>query len=303
MPISPGGVKKSQRVQVLLQVMQHFGSLKKKEITHHVAHALSIEEDAISKPLYEDLRDLVDQGELLVTYHRPDGAVIEDFEPKIHKTAIATWSLPKAVGHVLGAGALTQHGASLAASERMKSAISVDTDSRDPDVDYVQLYFNLHAHFFGLRVLKEALNATLILGRRPKIPPRGQDKMGAHLAEIERVFGKRSLLLWVSANGVSAHEDRGRLGHLALEFESTRGVRVTDLGSSNGTSVQRLTPEEAKRLLKLGHVLGDQTMTVSWNHRETATCELKSCKPHMPERHEMPCLIQASESFRILVMG
>ena len=303
MPKKPGGVSKSERQNKLRKVLQQWGSLEKQQINQRVAQALGIDPNYIEKPLYKDLEELVEQGEIVVTYYHPDGSVIEDFDPETHRTSKGKWSIPRFEGQVAGAGILKPQGAELIVSSSLKNEVRVDQGASTPDSAHTYIYFNINSYFFSIRILSQMLPATLLICRSNDPVLGNVSRINQHFKTLERDFGRRIMLLIVPSTGVSAPKIPERMGHLSLEIKGEDLALLRDLGSSNGTLATPISREEALDLIEDGSVIGMRTLTRSWNHHPVPSSQSISCSPHMVQRLKFPSLIQASESFRMLVMN
>ena len=301
MPKTPGGVNKATRIQVLLEVLRRWGRQDKGQINQNVAAALGVSSDELKKVLYEDLRELVAQGTIRVEYLSLDGKLIDDYQPEVHKSVRCIWLKDSSAPPIPGAGALEEAGASLWVSETLKDEVWVDDGRNHEDNEFCHLFFNLHAQFFSIRIRKEALPVTLIVTRTPNEGAAVPLKIGKHLEVLEKSYGRRLMLLRVSNTGVSASDGTLRDGHFLLKLVDQKSGKIQDLGSTNGTHY--LTPQEAvvASLVEQGLLLGEHTATQSWNHREVPIEPLTLAKPHASISVPFPLLVQASDSFRLLL--
>jgi hypothetical protein len=301
-PKLPGGVTKSKRQQALREVLNRWGSLEKGQIDQCVAQFLGIQQETIRKALYEDLKELVDSGEIVVSYFNPDGSSIEDYDPAVHKSSKGKWAIPRAEGQVSGAGALSLQGAELIVSNVLKNDVRVDSGAHPAETGHTHIFFNLNSYFFSIRINSQMLPASLILCRTNDQLLGSPLKLNGYFKDLEADFGRRLILLVVPSTGVSAPKPPERLGHMSLEIKSPNDALLRDLGSSNGTEFIKLTQGEADDLIHDGSVIGTRTVTRSWNHQPLDSGLLTRCEPHSINKIAFPAIIQASDSFRLLVV-
>lgn len=296
MPRNPTGKTKSQRIHALREVFRRWGKLDKPRIDELVSGHLGIPVEGLRKPLYRDLQELVESGEIIVRYYSSSGSEIADFDSTVHVSSRAEWALVGSEHKVLGQNALSLAGGALYPLSRLVREIRVDSGSPEFEENTIHLFFSIQSTFFCLKLPLESIPVTVVVSRAP-----GPFDGNPPIKEIEDRFGKRCALLQIPNPGVSAIKPGERLGHAVIKFSQDRSVEIFDLGSTNGTKFHPLSLQDAEVLRKSGDLLGKQTATAEWIAAFEALVSWQMAKNEMPASCPLPVLVRFSQEFHILI--
>jgi hypothetical protein len=284
-------------MHALREVLQRWGRLDKARIDDLVASHLGVPVAGLRKPLYRDLKELVDVGEAIAHYFAPSGQQIDDYDPEIHANTKAEWVLVGSEHRVLGQAALTLAGGALYPFSRLVREIRVDSGSPAFEAQTIHVFFGLHSTFFCLKVSISSLPVSFIISRTPS-PFDGKPP----IKELEQEFGKRAALVQVPVPGVSSVKPGERAGHVVLTFSEEKTVKITDLGSRNGTRSHAISLYDAEILRKSGDLLGKETSTAEWIAAAKGLRSWNVSKPKQMTSLALPTLVQLSKDFQLLIV-
>lgn len=297
MPKTPSGKTKSQRIHALREVLNRWGKLDKPRIDELVSGYLGIPVEGLRKPLYRDLKELVESGEIVVRYYSSSGSEIADFDSTVHVSSRAEWALVGSEHRVLGQNALSLAGGALYPLSRLVREIRVDSGSPEFEAKTIHLFFSIQSTFFCLKLTLDSIPVTVVVSRTP-----GPFDGKPPVKEVEERFGKRCALLQVPTPGVSAIKLGTRLGHAVLKFSEERSVEITDLASTNGTKFHPLSLHDAEILRKSGDLLGKQTATAEWIAAVEALVSWQIVEAEIPRSCSLPAVVSFSKEFQILIV-
>ncbi len=305
MPKKSNSVTKSQRIDALRKILERWGRLNKQQIDQHVAAQLDLDVDLISRTLYRDLEELVNNLEVRAHYFSRDGSFIEEYDPEVHKNTQCEWALVGSESQIVGQDVLKANGALLLASERLAKYIKVDSGKSSVDFKILHLFFNIPNHFLCLKIEKEMLPLTLVIGR---IPPNVTNSQSL-FNDLERQYGKRTIMLALPYASISSFKPGSQqMGHSSLTFtvndrnSEVEDILVRDLNSKNKTFTCKLSQIESDILRKKGIETVDKTLTEGWNHLGKSDLNIKKIEVSGSTTIQSPSLIFVSEMVPVLVL-
>jgi hypothetical protein len=305
MPKKSNAVPKSQRIDALRKILSRWGRLNKTQIDSHLAAQLDVDGDAISRTVYRDLEELTNNNEVRAYYFTRDGQQIVEFDPEVHKNTICEWSLVGSESQIIGQDILKENGALLLASDRLSKYLKIDSGSTNVEFKTLHIFFNIPNHFLCLKISREMLPMTLVIGRISA----GESNPQKIFKHLEERFGKRSLLLSLPYASVSSFKpDKDQLGHTVLNFNASKDsngideIVITDLNSKNKTLYCKLSQVEADLVRKKGIETHDKTLTEGWNHIAKSDLNLKRIVVSGRQVIQSPSLVFVSELVPVLVI-
>lgn len=305
MPKKSNSVTKSHRIESLRKILERWGRLNKQQIDQHVAAQLNLDENVISRTLYRDLEELVNNHEVRVYYFNRDGSTIDEFDPDVHKNTQCEWALVGSESQIVGQDILKANGALLLASERLGKYIKVDSGSSNVEFKTLHLFFNIPNHFLCLKIEKEMLPLTIVIGRiSPKIT-----NTQSLFNDLEKQYGKRTLMLALPYASISSFKPGSKqMGHSALTFivndrnPEFEDILIRDLNSKNKTYYCKLSQVEADIVRKNCIETVDKTLTEGWNHLSKSDLNIKKIEVVDSSNIQSPSLVFVSEMVPLLVI-
>jgi hypothetical protein len=292
MPRLPGGIKKFQRIQAVRDVLARWGKLNKRQLTEHVAAALGCPAAELDRVLYRDLEELENAGAIVALHFTRDGAKIDDYDPKIHKTSYSEWAVHGHEGAVIGASRLAEHQIRLIVPARLRREVMVSVSKGDPPPDSLNVLFKENGRPFCLTFSHEALPLTLVVGR-------WREESVEIESELETRFGKRACALLVRDSGVSSFKGKEQPGHFTITAARPGQVTITDLKPKNGTFFEELGALQFRSLLQ-GFTL-KQEATVSNQDLRPDARTLATLASGGTEELKLPLRLRASLAFDLLI--
>ncbi|MGZ3769331.1 MAG: hypothetical protein ACXVCP_08385 [Bdellovibrio sp.] len=273
------------------------------QIGTHLASQLDVEIESISRTIYRDLNELVDNNEIRVHYFNRDGEEISDYDSAVHKNTYCEWSLIGNESLIIGQDILKENGALLLASERLNKSLRIDTAVGDIGFGTIQIYFNIPHHFICLRIAKEALPFNVVIGRISA----NTANPAAMFKSIEDRFGKRTIMLSLPYSSISSFKPEiDQLGHSLLRFDTnddglTEEILLSDLKSKNKTYFCKLSQVEADSIRKIRIESADRTLTEGWDHLTKIDLHIKKTEVCSQIVTLSPSLVFVSEQTPVLV--
>lgn len=290
MPKRNSSVLKSQRIDAIRQTLKRLGRARKSDIDSNVAMILGVSESDISRSLYRDLDELVNNNEFEISYFTRDGVEIPSYDPEIHKNTSAEWSLKGFTGF-RGENLLSLGAYNLFVAPALKNDVVVEPiDKLVAKPGFVRLVMNIANKLISISIPEDAIPVIFFIARLA--PDRGHEK---DFDEILKYHGRRCMLLTIPNIQISSYKTAEVPGHASLTFREPGYVLVRDYNSSNGTHVG-LYGEDATRYLKM--FKGDA---------ETITADVGSSSvvprpPDSPVKMRNHLFIEMGRSFSIWVL-
>ena len=298
-------VSKSQRIIELRKILLRWGRLNKKQIDQQLSAQLNLDEEVVSRTLYRDLEELVNNHEVRAYYFTRDGQKIEEFDPEVHKNTYCEWGLVGSESLIIGQDILDESGVLLLASDRMFKFIKVESGKTNLDFKILQIFFNIPNHFLCLKVSKEALPFTIVVGRVPAKYASPQEIFDS----LEKEYGKRILMLSLPYASVSSFKIKEKqFGHAHFHVgteilsNSTESIMLTDLKSKNKTFYCKVSQIEADNIRKNGGTAIDKTLTDGWDHIKKSDLNIKKIEVVGKANIQSPILIFFSENVPFLIL-
>jgi len=297
MPKQPADRPKSKRIQVIKDIMTRWGTIDKKTLTEKLCRSFDCDEKEISRAIYRDLEELVSTGQANVTYYSRDGALIDDFNADIHKNFFCKWTLTNAETKIMGEGLLHNIDASIWSPAIFNNSISIHKGTSEPSVRTRHIYLCIGSNFLCLKVSLEESTVPISF----HFSRTNDDITTFEIKDIEELT-KRIVIIKIPVGGLSSYKDKEHLGHLLITLPNEKEVELKDLKSSNGTSVYKISMKDAERLRLNGELLGEKTVSESWNTLSVESFKKIDLVPMKKETFPTPLVIQACAGFRVLVM-
>lgn len=288
----PGDIPKFQRLDEIKKIFERHGVLDKAAVTQKIALRFDIEEKNIKRVLYRDLEELVNLGFLREEFLSPDGAVIHDFDPSVHKNYKKNWYVPGYENQVTGSGSLENYGGKLICHKILKNDFNLASNTLRTTVRRRHLFFISSGMYFSLDIDLEAMPVNIIVLRKPD-----SGEFTIHEEHIER-FGIRTASLFLPSPMLSGYKSE-RPGHFRIELLDEGKILISDLGSKNGTFQYKLSHKEADLIREKGLNIGEETMTEDWNQMLKSALERESISAKVIEA---PLIIEGSSDSRVLII-
>ncbi len=256
MPIKKAEIDKTKRLNTVLDVVKKWGALDKKSIDLHVATRLGVSTQDVSRAVYRDLDYLVNNRDLEVVNYTRDGAMIDNFDPDIHKNFQNKWRPLTEKNDFLGGSLLSSIGVSIYVSRRLNNGVVLEPGAVGIRPSSIQLFFSVGKEFIGMTIDQEILPFKIIIGR-------GKEILHKVFPEIENEIGKRLIYISVPDASISAYDSKSKLGHAMIDFTEDQ-ILVTDFGSKNGTSITKLRNDEISIAIESGGQYGKSTVSTKW---------------------------------------
>lgn len=297
MPKQPADRSKFKRMQVIKDIMTSWGTIDKKTLTEKVCRAFDCDEKEISRAIYRDLEELVISGEANVTYYTRDGALIDDFDADVHKNFFCKWTLINAETKIIGINLLYSIDTAIWCPPIFNHSLSIHKGSVEPSLRTRHIYLCIGTNFICLKVSLE--DTTLPISFH--FSRKNNDITTQEIKDIE-TFSKRIVMLKIPIGGLTSYKDSDHLGHFVMTLKNKNDIELMDLNSSNGTTVYKLAMKDADRLRVNGELLGEKTVSESWNTLSVESFKKIDLKPNKKETFPTPLIVQCCEGFRVLVM-
>lgn len=287
---------RAHRVQVIMDIFGSNRRLEKNQIVELVGKKLDedFETEAFQRAIYRDLAELVHNNRLKVEYFTRDGALIEDYDPDVHKNVYCQWFVSGGEGEVSGSGILKNHNGLFHAPKILKDDFSILSGNSHTDPKHRQIYFQIGHSFLCIKVSFQAFPFSIIISRvHGAIEQRELD-------QIKKSLGIRACILKVPFPKLSSFKDSNKLGHFLIEFHNESSIAITDFNSSNGTYVYKIKPSDADKIRTSGAIMNDYTLTSTWVNVDMSF--EKPMKVTNKTGFELPVLINAGNEFKLLVV-
>jgi hypothetical protein len=274
---------KDKQQLLIKEIVKSAGTLDSAAIKERVCAKLGISMDEYAKPTYlRHLKELVDTSELQIESR--DGKNLYSVE------ADGT--------EIQGSKYVLNRGGKINVPKIVSVAgVSIKEGSINSSEREISIFFEMNYTLLCLNVSRDAFPFKLHLSRVKEVKEKQEI--------LKTVHGQRTIFLEVPVTKVSAFKDETQTGHLIIEFLNENEIEIKDLGSTNGSSVQGITPGMRDELLNEAHLLGKQTVqTNGTTHDKTVIT-----KPALPlekfktSKVRLPAIVSCSSDFRVLVIS
>lgn len=291
-------VPKSFRMQAVLDRLERYGRQDKNAICIHVAQKTDEdqESDSFIRAIYRDLEDLVRSGKILVEYFARDGALLEDYDPDIHKNVSCQWFIPEVEGQITGGLYLKKLNGLLYAPNLLKNEMSILSYASDPDPKHRHIYFQIGSQFLCLKANRDAIDFGMAISRTHG------NISSNEINEVKKVFGSRSLILKLPIAKLSSYKPNEKICNSHIRFLNSSEVEFENLGASNKIILYKLTMNEADEIKRKGDKINEQTATTSWVLTSNFKAIPEELKENCKVKMKCPLLIEFGETFHILIM-
>lgn len=288
-------ISKNQRQNKVKEIINRWGRLDKAQIDTHISTSFDLElTDGLRRAIYRDLDELVTNGELDLLYFTRDGAVIDDFEPNLHKNYYNQWVSKDFNKAIFGQSLLTATNSDIYVSELLKNEIKIQENNTVLDNTHRYLFFYMNSKYLNLSFRKDSVPMYIVISRFV-------DKISEkEIKEIEKQVGKRFVIFKLASSSISSFKANESLGHLVLDFKKNDSVSVKDLSSKNGSIFYKITPDEADEIRLKGKALIEETVSVSWHALPNETYAKQ--KLIDPVESYAPFIVEMGSSFRMLII-
>lgn len=287
---------KSFRIQILMDVLSRWGRLDKNQIAEHVGRVLDedFETEAFNRAILRDLADLVKNHRVEVEYFTRDGALLEDYDPDIHKNVFCQWFIPGSEGQVSGSGHIKSLNGYFYAPKVIRNDLSIISGNTQADPRYRHLYFQIGSAFLCIKASFQAFPFSVVLSRTHGSVEK------VELDILRQKFGLRGCILKVPFPKLSSFKDEEKPGHLLIEFLNETKISLTDFKTTNGTHIFKLKMSEADKIRSSGAVINDYTITDTW--KEIDLDFVKPIKIGENDVFDVPVLIEVASEFKMLIV-
>lgn len=287
---------KSFRIQVLLDVLERWGRLDKNAICSKVAQSIdeNADSESFQRAIYRDLEDLVTDAKIAVEYFTRDGALIEDYDPEIHKNVSCQWFIPSAEGKISGSGKLESLNSLIYVPKILKNDLSIIDGKMEANPRHHHFYFQVGSSFLCLKASFEALPVSIIISRIHG------DITLSEIEEIKNNSGIRTIILKIPRASLSTYKANAKLGHAKIKLNNQNEFEILDFESSNGSRVYKLTTLEADRIREKASKIDDFTMTSTWKDIDPHLVKPNEVKENM--QFKSPALVELGDNFKILIV-
>lgn len=295
MPVQPGGVSKTKRLQTVYEVLTRSGKLDKIELTERVASALATDSKSIARAIYRDLQELVAEGRLSIFYQAPNGGWITADEAANLKNVKHYWA-PKGIDQNSFAGelALKKVGGDIVAPKGLSRSGRLRVLPASGKIpNSAGLAFNVAGKGFLLELEAESFPITILVARIRESGDKGE------MARDPGLHGQRTILLLLPTVTLSSIKLDGSGGHFAIKFESQNNYSIEDLGSKNGT---RLQVSEIAAWDEVSDIIGLRSTTDIRLQRNELNSQFKTLGKSKPIQHDKSAIITAAETIRFVVV-
>ena len=253
-------MKKSLRIQKVIEVLDRWGRQSKAEIDHKVSVSISrLLDSGLERALYRDLEDLVSQNKVQVEYYSRDGGRIENYDPAIHKNVQCKWYLFTTESKVTGGSILKKINSKLYCPKILADDVILAKGESTPEFDTKCLYFSIAGLYLVLKINMKSVPVKIIISRS------NGDITKNEVELIESKFGKRSILLKVPSVKVSSFDiSCNRLGHIVISIDSD-SIKIKDLDSTNGTTFTEFSKDVSDEIRLNNILFSTRTVQASWS--------------------------------------
>lgn len=236
MPKQPADKKAEVRYRAIFDLLQRHGRLPVPRIIEGVASHLQLEVTSNFKRLIERDLEYLEASyppRIGFLYFDSQGDEIPYDKRENFKNKRKECFLKDGQYHIVGGGLLRQYLIEFH-SQKISTPIWSVTDFEKPIKDDQLLFiFNIDRSHLALHVSIEELPLKLIVARKVN-----QKYLAKAVEEIHKYHPRASLLL-LPDSSISRWIPGERLGHVLFEFQQNpHEIKITDLGSTNGTHYQ-----------------------------------------------------------------
>lgn len=287
---------KSFRIQVLLDVLERWGRLDKASICSKVGNSLDEdpESESFQRAIYRDLEDLVTDAKIAVDYFTRDGALIEDYDPSVHKNVSCQWFIPSAEGKISGSGKLETLNSLIYVPKILKNDLSIIDGKTEANPRHHHFYFQVGSSFLCLKISFEALPVSIVISRI-----HGDINL-IEIEEIKAKLGLRTVILKVPFASLSSFKSNNQFGHAQIKIINQNEFEIIDFSSTNGSRVYKLTTSEADSIREKASKLDDHTLTSTWKDIDPNFVKPNNIDDNM--KFKNPSLVELGDNFKILVV-
>lgn len=294
---NPGEIDKARRTQVLKDIISRWGSVGRKEAQELLETSLGVDKGSFSRSIYRDLDYLVTHNLVLVDYFSRDGSPLskEAVENGEVKTYVSRWSSPDAKNKIRGERILNTYGGSLYCPDLLKNDISISDIKLTGETGIRSVFFNIGVKFLSINFDLEARPFELLITR-------SKGELTSDMRElVEKVRGKRVVILQIPEPTISSLKNEESLGHCSVKVSTDEKVILIDNNSKNGTEYYKITVDDAEAIMESGGGMGLQTLTQGWNERAPESL-LKNSLNNDSKELDLPVVCELSDKFQVIII-
>lgn len=236
MPKQPGDKKAEVRYRAIFDLLQRHSRLAVPRIIEGVANHLQLEVTPNFKRLIERDLEYLESSyppRIGFLYFNSQGDEIPYDDREKFKNKRKECFLKDGQHHIVGGGLLKQHLIDFQSQKLSMPQWRVTDFEKPMRKDQLLFVFNIDRSHIALHVSIDELPLKLIVAR--KVEPKYLAKV---IEEVHKYHPRASLLL-LPDSSISRWLPGERLGHVIFEFQrNPYEVKITDLGSTNGTYYQ-----------------------------------------------------------------
>jgi hypothetical protein len=273
---------KDKKQQMIKEVLLKAGALDSAAIKERVCARLALELDSYPKATYlRHLKELVDENEVIL-------------DPSSGKNV---YSLPFEESNIIGQKYLQNLGGRIHVPKIVNSAgVEIVHGVKEFDSqEHIFIVCDIKDNFFTVVVHRDALPFQVHLSRIQDDPHKKE--------KIIEIFGQRTIVLESPIPRVSGFYDEGRTGHLLVKFLSTGGAELLDLGSSNGTAVQKISDSHTEKIMLQADTLSRATIQSNWAEESLPASKPERLKAQEPKITDLPVALSCSSEMRLILFG
>lgn len=274
--------EKHKKQTMIKDILKSAGVLDSASLKERVCARSNILVDDYPKATYmKHLKELVESEEVLV--QQIDGKYV--------------YSVESDGSDILGNRYIHNRGGKISVPKLVRVAgVSVNEGvASNHSQREVIISFELNHVLISLTVNKDAFPFCLHISRISQSP----DKQNI----IQEAFGQRVIHLEVPVGKISGFKDKEHSGHLIIKFLNEKEVELVDLGSTNGSAFQEISPKLTSNLLDEALLMDKMTIQTNWaSHDKTEVhAPVLPLEAFRARKVKLPALISCSNEFKLLL--
>lgn len=243
MPKQPGGVAKTKRFLLVLEILRKWKSLTTPEIVHRCAQVLGVERHSLAQSVYRDLIQMENEGLITKVFLDKTGVARPYDESEKSKGATAQYQYVDVSGGLEKIDLLHRHGYFLLLPSGLRNSVKLTT-KLEPDSKVFALSWMLSAGTpVTIQVDKDMAPFEIVFCRSPA-------KVESKHQLVWKEMGFRSIFIGIPDVGISRSRDLSMPGHFSIGLDAGLQFFCKDFGSRNGVLAGIIMETEIRETLK-----------------------------------------------------